>query len=136
VASIVGSGTGSVIGSTRKVRTYVPISIGTSIGGIGMPTKTAARALVCEDGVQRAVVERIVPGFCRHALEAACVAAVRRRRLLRGDSHAAVEKALEQSPRLMIHLALALFDDAAKGPGAHLDQQSLGPAMWRCREGL
>ncbi len=70
-----------------------------------------ARALVRSEGVPAEVAERVVPGFCRHALEAACSQAVRRRRLGRGDAHADVEATLADATKLYPRLALALHDD-------------------------
>ena len=61
------------------------------------------------------MARRVIPGFCREGLEAACVEAVRRRRLDRGDSHAEVEHALEAAQRLTLKAALALFDDINRG---------------------
>lgn len=58
---------------------------------------------------------RVVPALCRQALEAACVDAVTRRRLLRGDSHAEVTDLRLATRKLMPWLALALFDDAGRG---------------------
>ncbi len=57
---------------------------------------------------------RVVPGLCRLGLEAACMEVVRRRRLGRGEPHAAVERALGDAERVMPLLALALFDDASR----------------------
>jgi predicted ATPase len=74
-----------------------------------------ARALVRSEDVPDQVVARVVPGFCRHALEAACTQAIRRRRLAVGSPHAAVEDALRRSTTLTTMLALALFDDETKG---------------------
>lgn len=67
------------------------------------------------DGIPPAVIERVVPGFCRLAVEAACTEAVRRRRLSKGDAHAAVEATLEDARTLYQKVALALSDDATKG---------------------
>jgi hypothetical protein len=74
-----------------------------------------ARALIRSDDVAPAIARRVVPGFCRHAIEAACTVAVRRRRLERGDRHADVDAAVERATTLMSRVALALFDDEAKG---------------------
>ncbi|HEY8231150.1 MAG TPA: AAA family ATPase [Vicinamibacteria bacterium] len=57
---------------------------------------------------------RVVPGLCRLGLEAACMEVVRRRRLGRGEPHAAVERALGEAESLVPLLALVLFDDAAR----------------------
>jgi hypothetical protein len=74
-----------------------------------------ARAIVRSDDVPDEIARRIVPGFCRHALEAACAEAVRRRQLSRGALHADVEAALERCTTLNTFLALALFDDESRG---------------------
>ena len=58
---------------------------------------------------------RVVPGLCRLALEAACMEAVRRRRLTRGESHGDVERLLAESEGLAALAGLALFDDAKRG---------------------
>jgi energy-coupling factor transporter ATP-binding protein EcfA2 len=59
--------------------------------------------------------QRIVPTFCRLALEAACIDVVIRRRLSKGARLADVEAELAKSQKLTTHLALALFDDATRG---------------------
>lgn len=74
-----------------------------------------ARALVRSDDVPAQIAVRVVPGFCRHALEAACTQAIRRRRLKAGSSHPQVEDALKRCTTLNTILALALFDDETKG---------------------
>ena len=61
------------------------------------------------------MARRVIPGFCREGLEAACVETVRRRRLDRGESHAKVEHALAVAQRLTLKAALALFDDVSRG---------------------
>jgi hypothetical protein len=73
-----------------------------------------ARALVRTENLPDGVAERVVPGFCRQAIEAACVDVVRRRRLGRGDFHADVDAAVAKATTLYRYLALALFDDASK----------------------
>ena len=60
------------------------------------------------------VQQRLVPGFCRSGVEAACMDAVRRRRLKAGAMHQDIETALEDADTLRKRLALALFDDVAK----------------------
>lgn len=60
------------------------------------------------------MAQRVVPGFCRHALEAASLESVRRRRILRGDSHGDVEAAIARATTVSSYLALALFDDEAR----------------------
>jgi hypothetical protein len=62
-----------------------------------------------------ALAGRTVPGFCRLALEAACVEAVRRRRLQRGEAHADVERVIAEARGLHPLAALAIADDAQRG---------------------
>ena len=74
-----------------------------------------ARALMStarKGGVPEEVVLRVVPGFCRAALEASCIEVVRRRRLAKGERHADVETLLESSRTLNKLMSLVLFDDA------------------------
>jgi hypothetical protein len=62
-------------------------------------------AVAHTDGVPPEAARRVIPGLCRLAIEAACMEAVRRRRLAHGERHADVEDLLA---------ALALFDDPAR----------------------
>ena len=66
---------------------------------------------------------QVVPGFCRSAIEAACSAVIRRRRIGRGESHTRVEDALAKA-KLTERLALALWDDDRRAGevGAHLQK--------------
>ena len=73
-----------------------------------------ARALTLTQELPPETARRVVPGFCRNALEAACMEAVRRRRIGRGEPHAAVERMLEDAATLSKKAALALFDDAGR----------------------
>jgi recombinational DNA repair ATPase RecF len=73
-----------------------------------------ARALALTTELPPKVAQRVIPGFCRAAIEAACMESVRRRRLGRGDKHSDVESALADQ-KLMTLAALALFDDAFRG---------------------
>ncbi len=59
------------------------------------------------------VARRVVPGLCREAIEAACMEAVRRRRIGRGEAHAAVEALLAEAGTRAL-AALALFDDTER----------------------
>jgi hypothetical protein len=67
-----------------------------------------------EETIGRDMVGRIVPGFCRLAMEAACIEAIRRRRLTRGDPHADVEGAIEDAKGLHPLAALAVYDSAQR----------------------
>lgn len=58
---------------------------------------------------------RVIPGFCRLALEAACALAVTRRMLREGKRYADVQAALAKPTTLNMWLALAFFADASRG---------------------
>lgn len=66
-----------------------------------------AFALINTPSLPPAVKARVVPGFCRSAIEAACATRIRRRRLSEGRPHAAVEEELAQLESLRSWLAAA-----------------------------
>jgi hypothetical protein len=70
-----------------------------------------AKALAMTCGLPPDVAARVIPGFCRAAVEAACMETIRRRRLARGELHDDVEQLLEANARPHPLMALALFDD-------------------------
>ena len=74
-----------------------------------------ARSLARTEDLPQEVASRVVPGFCRLAIEAGCVEATRKRRIGRGEPHAEVEQALRSVTRLTGYAALALFDDSSRG---------------------
>jgi energy-coupling factor transporter ATP-binding protein EcfA2 len=57
---------------------------------------------------------RVVPGFCRMAVEAACQEQVYRTRLTRGVSYEAVDETIRELNFFSL-VALALFDDESRG---------------------
>ncbi|MCB9688177.1 MAG: AAA family ATPase [Alphaproteobacteria bacterium] len=61
------------------------------------------------------VVERVVPGLCRSAVEARLVGLVRQRMLAAGRPYAEVEDAIEACASTHELAALALYDDARRG---------------------
>ncbi|MBA3885553.1 MAG: AAA family ATPase [Acidobacteria bacterium] len=85
-----------------------------------------ARALVLTEDLPPDVAGRVVPGFCRAAVEAACMEAVRRRRLARGAPHDSVEELLAANARMHPLMALALFDDEKKTNEVMPKLQKLG----------
>ncbi|MBV8528131.1 MAG: AAA family ATPase [Candidatus Dormibacteraeota bacterium] len=58
---------------------------------------------------------RVIPGFCRQALEAACALAVTRRMLYDGKRYDDVQTELARPTTLKMWLALALLKDADRG---------------------
>jgi hypothetical protein len=73
-----------------------------------------AFALINTKQLPEDVMRRVVPGFCRSAIEAACHESVRRKRLVAGVPHADVEEELGEAKTLNQIAALALFDDSAR----------------------
>jgi hypothetical protein len=76
-----------------------------------------AGALCRDEALPRNVAERIVPGLCRLAVEAAFTEAIRRRQLRRGRRHADVEADIEAADKLTKRAALAIFGNASDGAG-------------------
>lgn len=99
-----------------------------------------ARALANSTELPPAVAGRVVPGLCRGAVEAACHEVIRRRRLDRGDGHAAVEDVLRDVTTTMQLAALALFDDVGRSGEVLGRLNSFGPwaadAFNACRKGV
>lgn len=98
-----------------------------------------ARALVDTKELSDAVRRRVVPGFSRSALEAACTEVVGRRRLAKGVSHIEVEEELAAAVKLTPLAALALFDDRHRSGDvmARLNQFGgwAGDTFKRCNKG-
>lgn len=70
-----------------------------------------ARAVARTSELPPDVAARVVPGFCRAAVEAACMEVIRRRRLQRGELHDDVELLLSTNAKPHPLMALALCDD-------------------------
>jgi predicted ATPase len=85
-----------------------------------------ALTLARTDDLPPEVARRVVPGLCRQAIEAACMEAIRRRRIGRGEPHADVEALLSGLTGTKSLAALALFDDAARAGDVlpRLDRES------------
>ena len=71
-----------------------------------------ARAVLLTDGLDESTRRRVIPGFCRQAIEAACIEAVRRSRAEAGCDLIETEKDISRARTLNHKLALALLDDA------------------------
>jgi recombinational DNA repair ATPase RecF len=97
----------------RRAKSVVEIS--TALDPVERHLKDALDCERHQDKIGAGVAGRTVPGFCRLALEAACVEAVRRRRLGRGDEHADIERAISEAKGVHALAALAIDDDAARG---------------------
>lgn len=74
-----------------------------------------ARAILKDDDIQEDIARRVIPGFCRSGLEAACTEVIWRRWLGKGKKHQTIERKLFEAKKLSQKASLALFDDASKG---------------------
>lgn len=99
-----------------------------------------ARALASTPELPAQIRSELVAGYCRSALEAACHAAVRMRRLGRGERHEDVERTLERGHKLHQLVTLALFDDVDRGGDTmpHLDRRDrrAATALRAVKEGV
>lgn len=73
-----------------------------------------ASRLAKQDGLGDEVPRRLVPGFCRLAVEAACSERIFRDHLRKGQTFREIEVQLEGVRSMQNRLALALLGDAAK----------------------
>jgi len=74
-----------------------------------------ALALVHTTELPKDVLQRLVPGFCRAALEASFTHVVRRRGLATGKSHADIEDDLKNAGKTTTLAALAFYGDKDRG---------------------
>lgn len=142
---------------TRLQEAVRRLKIDATVLEVQRQTDSRVSAVACDDAVTRylrdawvvaksmdklgpKLVRRCVPGHCRGAIEAACLETIRRRRLGRGDQHAAVRAEIESAHTLIEIMALAMFDDRAEGSKVMRDvNQKLGSAagdgVRACKEG-
>ena len=102
----------TILNITRRPKSVVEVR--TSLDPVQGHIEDAL-ALVHTTEMPVAVLRRLVPGFCRSALEAAFITVVRRRRLAAGRPHGDVEEELKGAGKLTPLAALALFDDRERG---------------------
>ena len=69
-----------------------------------------ARAVLLTDGLDESTRRRVIPGFCRQAIEAACIEAARRIRAEAGHDLTETEREISRARTLNHKLALALLD--------------------------
>jgi hypothetical protein len=93
---------------TRKDRSVVEIR---RIKGPVAILLEDAHAIAKTEHMPDAIKLRLVPNFCRSALEATCHEVLRARWLRRGDLHTDVEDRLVKAGKLRNLMALALFDN-------------------------
>jgi recombinational DNA repair ATPase RecF len=102
----------TILSITRRPKSFVEVR--TALDPVQAHIEDAL-ALVHTADLPVAVLRRLVPGFCRSALEASFITVIRRRRLGAGRLHGEVEEELKDAGKLTPLAALALFDDREKG---------------------
>ncbi len=129
----------TVLAVTRRERSVV------SIRKVSDPVSRYlddARAMAKTEQLSEQVRAVAVAGLCRAALEAACVDAVRARKLGQGDSHESVARQLEQaSHSLQDMVALALFGSGSRASDVVPKLRELGGqayirAFWDAKSGV
>lgn len=99
-----------------------------------------ALALVHTTELPGEVLRRLVPGFCRAALEASFISVVRGRRLAAGRLHSEVEEELNGVGKLTSLASLALFDDKDRGSDVMKRVNKIGPwagdVFRQCKDGV
>lgn len=76
-----------------------------------------------EHAIGPKIASRTVASFCRLAIEAACIEAIRRRQLSRGRPHIEVEEAIEGARGVHALAALALHDAAERDVFSYLNNK-------------
>jgi recombinational DNA repair ATPase RecF len=102
----------TMLSLTRRPKSVVEVR--TSLDPVRAHIEDAL-ALVHTTELPKDIMQRLVPGFCRSALESSFIRLVRRRRLIAGQSHTDVEEELKNAGKLTPLAALALFDDKDRG---------------------
>jgi recombinational DNA repair ATPase RecF len=100
-----------VLKVTRRTKSRVEVSV--AFGPIEA-NLDGVKALAITEKLPADVARRVIPGFCRNAVEAACADAIRRRRRARGIPIEDVDRELEEAGKLYPLAALALFDDVKR----------------------
>lgn len=99
-----------------------------------------AWVVASEDSLSKRFSHQVVPGFCRQALEAACVEKIRRDRIEQGVTHTRVEREIDRANTLMQKMALALLGDInqasrVRGEVARRWGRNLSEALGVCNRG-
>lgn len=91
-----------------------------------------ARAVALTETMALTARQKVVPSYCRLAIEAAAATATRRRRLAAGAAHSDVEQAIVEAKSLRDSVALALFDDVSRRSEVndHLRERCSPGAAW------
>lgn len=85
-----------------------------ALGPVERHLKDAWTIVHNEAPIGRELAQRVVPGFCRLAIEAACKEAIRRKRYAQGIAQELVEQDIEDAQTIHPLVALAVYDDGAR----------------------
>jgi hypothetical protein len=125
-----------ILSVTRRPKSVVEVR--TSLDPVKANIEDAL-ALVHTTDLPGPVLRRIVPGFCRAALEASMIETIRKKLLNEGKSHDQVDEVLAKGGKLTPLAALAFFDDATRGSEVmtRLNKYGAwaGDAFKQCNEG-
>lgn len=126
----------TILGITRRPKSVVEVRI--ALDPVQAHIEDAF-ALAHTTDLPLAVLRRLVPGFCRSALEASFITVIRRRRLAGGHVHGDVEEELKNAGKLTPLAALALFDDRERGGDVMSRLNKFGPwagdVFKQCKDG-
>jgi ABC-type Mn2+/Zn2+ transport system ATPase subunit len=102
----------TILGLTRRPQSVVELR--TSLDPVRANIEDAL-ALVHTTELPKDVLRRLVPGFCRAALEASFTHVIRRRGLAAGKSHSDIEDDLKSAGKTTTLAALAFYGDKDRG---------------------
>ena len=97
-----------IVEVTRDANSHV---VGKRRGGPVWQNLDDARAFLKTEGIAERTKEKVVPFFCRQAIEAACIESIWRRRTAVGIDRSETEAAIGRALTLDGKLALLLLDD-------------------------
>ena len=99
----------TILSVTRRPKSRVELK--TSLDPVRAAIEDA-RAVELSEGLPEEARQRVVPGLCRQAIEAACLQSGQRRLLAAGTSHDECEQKWADAAKLLPRIAIALYGDA------------------------
>ena len=99
----------TILSVTRRPKSRVELK--TSLDPVQAAIEDA-RAVELSEGLPEDARQRVVPGLCRQAIEAACLQSGQRRLLAAGTSHVECEQKWADAAKLLPRIAIALYGDA------------------------
>ena len=115
----------TILGVTRRARSAVDVR--TLLDPADQMLDDARAVAYDADRAGRTVLQRVVPGLCRAAVELVLQGATRRSLLRKGEATEVVEGRLREARTLHEQAALCLFDDVSRGGDVYQRLGKLGP---------